>query len=248
MPRAAREKSKTGVYHIMVRGINRQSIFQDNEDKGVYLKRLSRYKEECGFEIYAYCLMDNHVHLLMKEGIESISDSMKRIGASYVYWYNYKYVRTGHLFQDRYRSEIVEDDAYLITVARYIHQNPVKVGKRIDYWTSYNDYLEVGGLTDVKLILDMLGKTIEESKTAFIEYMNEANKDKCLELEVLHKLTDDEARKLIIDIGNVSKCIELSNIEKINRDRALKRLKEEGISVRQLERLTGINRGIILRA
>jgi len=72
--------------------------------------------------------MGNHVHLLIKEGKEVLSNTMKRIGASYVHWYNWQYNRKGHLFQDRYKSEAVEDDAYFLTVLRYIHQNPLKAG------------------------------------------------------------------------------------------------------------------------
>ena len=98
MPRSARKQSKTGVYHIIIRGINKQDIFYDDEDKSVYLDRLSRYKNECLFELYAYCLMSNHVHLLVKETDKSISMIMKKIGTSYVYWYNNKYNRIGHLF------------------------------------------------------------------------------------------------------------------------------------------------------
>ena len=72
--------------------------------------------------------MSNHIHLLLKEGEEDLGTLFKRIGASYVYWYNWKYNRTGHLFQDHFKSEPVEDDTYLLTVLRYIHQNPLKAG------------------------------------------------------------------------------------------------------------------------
>ncbi|MDO9565422.1 MAG: transposase, partial [Candidatus Desulfaltia sp.] len=97
MPRRAREKSSTGVYHVMVRGINRQDIFNDEEDKQKLVSTLKRYKEICGYDVYGYCLMSNHIHLLLKEGREPITQVMKRIGASYVYWYNMKYERYGHL-------------------------------------------------------------------------------------------------------------------------------------------------------
>ncbi|WP_198543854.1 transposase [Petroclostridium xylanilyticum] len=98
--------------------------------------------------------MNNHIHLLLKEGKEAISQAMKRIGASYVYWYNMKYERYGHLFQDRYKSEKVEDDKYLLTVLRYIHQNPIKAGiveEAIKYkWSSYIEYISQKGiLTDI---------------------------------------------------------------------------------------------------
>ena len=72
--------------------------------------------------------MSNHIHLLLKEGQEPLSTTMKKIGTSYVSYYNWQYNRRGHLFQDRYKSEPVEDDAYFLTVLRYIHQNPLKAG------------------------------------------------------------------------------------------------------------------------
>ena len=126
MPRVAREKSKTGIYHIILRAVNRQIIFEEDEDAIKFLETLERYKETSGYEIYAYCLMGNHVHILLKEGKEDLGVTMRRIGASYVYWYNWKYERVGHLFQDRYKSEVVETEKYLLAVLRYIHQNPLK--------------------------------------------------------------------------------------------------------------------------
>jgi len=110
MPRTGRERSKSGIYHIVLRGSNRQTIFEDEEDAIKFLETLQTYKEKSGYKIYAYCLMGNHVHLLLKEEQEELGIIMRRIGASYVYWYNWKYQRCGHLFQDRYKSEVVEDE------------------------------------------------------------------------------------------------------------------------------------------
>ena len=78
--------------------------------------------------LLAYCLMGNQIHLLLKEGKESLEQVFKRIGGRFVYWYNVKYQRVGHLFQDSFKSERVDDEAYLLAVIRYIHQNPVKAG------------------------------------------------------------------------------------------------------------------------
>ena len=109
----------------MLRGINRQQIFEDAEDCHKFLTILTEYKAQCGYSIYAYCLMGNHIHLLLKEGTESLEQVFKRVCGKFVYWYNAKYQRTGHLFQDRFKSEPVDTEAYLQTVIRYIHQNPV---------------------------------------------------------------------------------------------------------------------------
>ena len=98
MARQIRKKSGTGIYHVMLRGINRQDIFEDNED---YLQMTSIF--------YAYCLMSNHLHLLIQEREDNISDIVKRIGVTYAHYFNKKYERNGHLFQDRFRSEPVDD-------------------------------------------------------------------------------------------------------------------------------------------
>ena len=128
MSRHAREKSKSGIYHIILRGANKQELFHDDEDKSRFLETLDRYKMESKLKVYGWCLMGNHVHLLIGEGKENLSVTMKRIGVSFVAFYNWKYNTTGHLFQDRFKSENVEDDEYLVTVIRYIHQNPVNAG------------------------------------------------------------------------------------------------------------------------
>ena len=128
MPRQARRKSKSGIYHVLLRGINRQQIFEDNEDFEMFLQVLKDCKAISECKLFAYCLMGNHIHLLVQESKEPIGQFMKRILTRFVYWYNVKYQRVGHLFQDRFKSEPVENDSYFMTVIRYIHQNPLKAG------------------------------------------------------------------------------------------------------------------------
>ncbi|GAE47324.1 transposase [Mesobacillus boroniphilus] len=128
MARKARVKSSSGIYHVMFRGVNRQDIFHDDDDRRRFLEILKKYKKKMGLQVYAWCLMSNHIHVLLKEGEESISATMKRVGVSYAVYYNWKYRTSGHVFQNRFNSEIVENDAYFLTVVRYIHQNPVKAG------------------------------------------------------------------------------------------------------------------------
>lgn len=111
MPRQARKKSASGIYNIMLRGINQQVIFEDEEDNNKFIETIKTYKAISGYKIYAYCLMSNHVHLLLKVEKEDLDLIIKRIAGSYVYWYNWKYHRRGHLFQDRFKSEPVEDGA-----------------------------------------------------------------------------------------------------------------------------------------
>ncbi len=128
MPRQARKSSSTGIYHVMLRGINRQDLFEDDDDYLQFLRSLHLLVEcydERGYRIpsfchfYAYCLMPNHVHLLIQEKTAAIGDIVKRITVSYAYHFNKKYQRNGHLFQDRFRSEPVDDISYFKTLLRY---------------------------------------------------------------------------------------------------------------------------------
>ena len=112
MSRTARIRSETGIYHVMLRGINRQKIFLDAEDNLHFLEILRKCSVISGFQLFAYCLMGNHVHLLIKIGTENLGLVMKRIGIRYSGWYNQKYNRIGHLFQDRYKSEPVQDEKF----------------------------------------------------------------------------------------------------------------------------------------
>ena len=128
MSRRARQRSGTDIYHVILRGINRQQIFYDEEDYDYFIRLLNRFQKVSQYEVYAYCLMGNHIHLLIKVHQESLGTIFQRIGASFVYWYNLKYQRVGHLFQDRFKSEPVENERYFLTVMRYIFRNPVKAG------------------------------------------------------------------------------------------------------------------------
>lgn len=252
MPRAARIKSKSGIYHIIMRGINRQILFEENEDCIKFIQTLQKYREICKYKLYAYCLMGNHLHLLLMEGTEPLENIMRRICSSYVIWYNKKYDRVGYLFQGRFKSEPVEDDAYFLTVLRYIFQNPVKAGivtKIEDYiWTNYIDYIEGSNKTDTKFVLDIFNTNREKAVRSFIEYINKANDDKCLDMPEKRQLTDEDAKKIIQDHCHVEHVLDLQKFEVYKRNEYLKELKNDfGLSIRQIERLTGIGRGIIQR-
>ena len=246
MPRTARERSSTGIYHIMLRGINRQSIFEDEEDNEKFLQTLVECKLVCGFKIYGYCLMGNHVHLLLKVGKEELGQIFKRIGSRYVYWYNWKHRRSGHLFQDRFKSEAVEDDNHFLTALRYIHQNPIKAGlcEKLDTykWSSYHEYIEGKGITDI----DFAFGIIEKNK--FAKFMNETNKDSCLEIEnVKIRLTDEELKDKIFKEFKIKSNM-IQNEDRDKMESILRKILEyEGTSTRQVSRVTGVSTNIIWR-
>lgn len=109
MPRQRRKLSKTGTYHIMLRGNERKSLFPEEEDYRKFLQILATKKRDDSFLLYAYCLMSNHLHLLIREKKQNISQIMKRINIAYAYYFNKKYNRVGHVFQDRFKSESVDE-------------------------------------------------------------------------------------------------------------------------------------------
>lgn len=252
MPRRAREKSSTGIYHVILRGINRQIIFEDDQDFQKLLETLRDNKEKSGYEIYAYCFMSNHIHLLIKEGTEELGTVFKRIGVTYVYWYNWKYNRRGHLFQDRYKSEAVENDSYFLTVLRYIHQNPLKAGmvnKISEYpWSSYGEYIEKPKICNLEFALNLFCEDDrEEAIRLFKEFNLTSNKDQCLEYDQNMRWTDPEATDFIKSISEVQNPIEIQRFEIEKRNEIITKCKEIGISIRQIERLTGLSFGLIRR-
>lgn len=232
----------------MLRGINQQQIFEDTEDYEKFLDVLRDCKEICEFKLYAYCLMGNHIHLLIKEGTETLEQTFKRICGRFVYWYNIKYRRAGHLFQDRFKSEPVDSERYFFTVVRYIHQNPVKAKmcKQVEeyIYSSYLEYLGSGTVVDTEYLLQFC--TIDE----FVEMNNENVDTNCMDIsdKVIARVTDQQAKDLIWKIAKCENSSQFQQLETIKRDKYLKKLKEKGVSIRQLSRLTGISFSVVRKA
>lgn len=250
MPRQARKKSSSGIYHIILRGVNKEAIFHDSEDREKFLDTLKFYKNVSEYELFAYCLMDNHVHLLIKEVSDPLQIIIRRFSSSYVIWFNKKYMRCGHLFQERYRSEAVENDRYFLTVLRYIHQNPVKAGiaKRVrDYrWSSFSEYIGKPTFVSVDFVFALFADERFLAIDLFSKFINEKNDDECL--EVKSRFTDCELVKYIITMG-LNEVSELQSYSKEQRNAFIKTLKSlDGVTVRQVERVTGIARSVIDRA
>lgn len=266
MPRQARKQSKSSFYHIMIRGNERKDIFYDDDDRIRFLDTLKKMKKDGNYDIYAYCLMNNHVHLLMREGKDSIQRSMKRICVSYVYYFNNKHQRMGHLFQDRFRSEALEEESYILAAARYIHNNPVKAGivaKAEDFkWSSYTEYInKIGckeGLIERGFLLSLLSDREERAMEIFREFTKEPANDEFIEYEessAKTKLKDDSKRDLKDEIskvlGNRGHSLESfkSCSDKNVRNELIREIRDTtSASVRELSRVIGISKDIIFRA
>lgn len=247
MARQARTKSESGIYHIMMRGVNKQQVFFDKQDYKKFIQILIDCKRISKFELYAYCLMPNHIHLLIKENDEDISKIMKRIGCRFVYWYNAKYQRVGHLFQDRFRSEPIETDDYFLCALRYIHQNPVK-GKLVENcaeypYSSYQWYYENGILVDKEKALSMI------SIKQFGEYHEKTEEKSFIELTESKKiLTDENAEEIYDALMNAENIHDISILNKDDKKAIIKKLKENGLSIRQVTTLTGLTKRQVEKA
>ena len=245
MPRRAREKSATGIYHIMLRGIDKRDVFLDDEDRMQFIENIIKAKQVGKFELYGYCLMDNHIHMLINEG-EPIGITIKRITVGYVGWHNRKYERTGHLFQNRYTSEPVETESYLLTVLRYIHQNPVKariVKKVEDYqWSSYYQYYHDYQGQDSFISGDLV-KAYFKTFESFNDYMNAYNDDECLEYKSIKRYNDSDLREIMNKKWDIDKLTEMPIKE---RNEIIKEIynKTNG-SIRQLSRILGLGKTVI---
>ena len=245
MPRTARKKSASGIYHVMLRGADRRILFSDDEDNERFLDTLRRAKEVSDFKLYAYCLMGNHVHLLIEESKEPLEMIFKRIGSSYVYYYNWKYELRGHLFQDRYRSESVETDAYFYDVLRYICQNPVKAGlcdSPLDY-----PWLGCANVTKDQTLLDSVQSLTDMSKEEMIAFITRESTQKHLEDDSSKRLTDREATERICKTCGCRYVQEIGGWETARRDQALRCALSAGVSIRQLSRLTAVSKAVIER-
>lgn len=147
MIRTKRIYYNKAVYHVTFRGNNRQVILKSADDKEVFLGILSKFKEKFGFKLYGFCLMDNHVHLLIESTpIHNISRIMQSILLSYSFRFRTKYKYIGHVWQGRFTSNIIDKEEYLLACLDYIHENPVKakIAERVDRypWSSYCFYHE----------------------------------------------------------------------------------------------------------
>ena len=221
MARCRRSYSITGMYHVVLKGIDKKWIFNDEQDKHVFLNKLFTAKDIGRFEIIAYCLMDNHVHLVMKEG-ERLGKSIQRFTVSYVAYYHNKYGTSGHFFANRFHSDPIEEDEYLLSAVRYVHQNPVRAGMTKScsayHWSSYSKILRgyKGYKSELSCdrLLDMLGsvKAYEYFHLTCDEWFSED----C-----------NKRNKQRLDAFLKSRKIELSEITGIKRNQLIRAITSE---------------------
>jgi putative transposase len=259
LARQARSKSESGIYHVMLRGNERKPVFLDEEDKNRYVEIMLQKKEAAGSHLYAYCIMDNHVHMVIREleNGQPLETLMKRIGVTYALYFNKKYKRVGHVFQDRFRSEVIEDESYLLSVIRYVHRNPVKseMVQELNYsWSSYHWY--IGFKKNLPLLPEMedvLGQFSQDRRTAvkgFTEFHQE--EETRTFLDVSEDSGNGESAQDILE-----KFLQRHSWTKEDLNRSENRaiaaelietlVRKSGISGREVAEITGINREKVRR-
>ncbi len=259
MSRNRRTPSSNGIYHVMLRGVNRQRIFECNDDYMKFIMILhdmiaphdqlkGALPPRCAF--YTYCLMPNHVHLLLQERDESISTTVKRIASRYAMYYNNKYEHFGHLFQDRFRSEPVEKYSYFLTLIRYIHQNPVagKLCNNVDdyVWSSWHEFTgSPNRMSSICSVSHVLEKIPLDDLTIQVNTPLPKTQ-RVLDFDRYRGFVPDDAlTDFLKSTYGIKNPKDIKQFPKNRRDEILRAAKEFGASMRQLSRFTSISHYII---
>ena len=262
MTRQLRQQSSTGIHHVMLRGINRQTIFEDDDDyrKFVFiLKDVVQPHDQlrrplpprCA--IYSYCLMPNHVHLLIQEKADGLAAVVRDISSRFARYYNDKYGHFGHLFQDRYKSEPVNDAGYFLVLIRYIHQNPIAGGLCNDVesydWSSWREFTE-----DKRRVSSICAVGAVLKRFPLEDLREQVNTPLAKAVKVLDYdsrsggVSEEEVRAFLLSNYGVNRAADLALYEKSRRDDILKAAKDFGASIRQLSRITSIGYSIVQNA
>ena len=259
MPRHPRKMSKSNIYHVMMRGNGRRNIFEDDEDKLKFIDTIYEKNKKENYSLYAYCIMDNHVHLVIENKKEILSKIMKSINTTYANYYNRKYRRIGHVFQDRFKSEEIEDERYLLAAVRYVHNNPIKanmVKSMNEYkWSSYREYIQGNKkCIDIDYMLNIFSEDKKLALQKFIKFSEQIATEKFIDLEEIYytKMCDSEAYKYInnylctFGFGIMNLTSQKKNEVREQIIRELKMNRE--LSIRQIAKVLGINKGMVERA
>lgn len=215
MNRKARSSYENGFFHVMVQGINKKYIFERSIDKEEYLSLLLRHKEKFKIMLLAYCIMDNHAHLLIyTDEINEMSKYMRVVNSMFAKDYNRATGRVGYVFRDRFNSQYIDNKEYLLKCLRYIHMNPVKanmVASPEEYkYSTHSDYLKKNGIVNDKVIDKIFG-----DKNNYLEmFMNISSE----EIEVMD--IDREQKNFMVAVNNYMMNNE-TDIESIKKDKKM---------------------------
>lgn len=243
MARKAREKSESGMYHVVLKG-NDKLLFAEDDDYRQFLALLKKITERDYLEIYAYCLFSETAHIVLKEGLQPIGESLKSIVSAYAVRCNEKYNRSGKLFYDRYISEPIESDSDLTDAVRFVHRLPLHHNNNYDYiYSSYNNYVNKKGLRSDALML-----LFDDSVVRFTEEMETEPERKFATGEKKRTLTDEQLIFLVRRLTGSMTAEEAERITLPVLGELAYNLGREGASIRQLSRVLQVSKSAVERA
>jgi len=180
MPRGARLDAPGTLHHVMIRGIEQGSIVRDDKDRKAFVGRMGMLAKGSGTSIPAFALMSNHAHILLKSGPNGLSTYMRRLLSGYAQYFNRRHERFGHLFQNRYKSIICEEEAYFAKLVAYIHLNPLRAGlvESMDQlnaypWTGHSSLMNKVSYDwmDRDYVLHFFGRKDGSSRRAYLAFI-----------------------------------------------------------------------------
>jgi len=244
MARERRKESATGYYHVMMRGMNREFLFRLDVDKLRFLEIVKEQQATGLIELVAWCLMNNHVHMIVKAKVTALSKAVKILSLKYSAYYNRGQRRIGPVFGDRFRSENIEDDSYLLGALRYIHMNPVKaqlVNDPASYeWSSFGEYVGESMYIDQGQKAFVLG-LFGENMTSFAKFHAQADDSRYLETrEDAEKYRDELAAKVLEGFCNelgVTSAKEIQSSPELFEEISRRLVKDAGLSFRKAAEL-----------
>jgi putative transposase len=254
MSRKIRQLSDTGIYHILIQGYNKTSIFKNKSDKEFFINILSNNVSQNKLKIFAYCIMDNHAHLVIWDFKNILSILMKEITKKYAYYLNKNYERTGKVFHDRFKSEPLEDSECLLSILAFIHNDPLKaniVNRPEQYpWSSYNSYLYNGHIENSFVATNEIihGGIYVESVLKFTNNTSNYKFLDCNNINTCKTILNEEDAKIFIEDYLQYKNETLESI-KTNwelRFALVRELKEKSnLSVRKIAYILSLTKGIV---
>lgn len=245
-------RTVTGFYHVCARGVGKQLIFEGDEDRREFLELMRECCREAGVTVIAWCLMGNHVHLVLADYEDRMSAAMHRLLLTYARRFNKRTRRTGHLFQNRFDRRSLDTDRYLMAAIRYVHANPQEAGIALIErypWSSFAEYLRAydndmtRGFSDPSCVLELF-----ESVRGFLDYslsMPDGSDP------VIHDMDETEwERRAFADKMAKRLGVPLNKLKTVapsRRDGIIFALHDGGYTVREIERYTGISKSTVSR-
>lgn len=245
-------RTVTGYYHVSARGVGKQAIFENDDDRREFLELMRDCCRDRGVSVVAWCLLSGHVHLVLADYEDGMSAAMQRLLLTYARRFNKRTGRAGHLFQNRFDRRALDTDRHLMTAIRRVHANPQEAGLGLIErypWSSFAEYLRAFdddtriGFSDPSAVLELFG-----SAEDFIAYSLETPDDSD---PVIHDMDETEwerhgfADKMARGLGVPLK--ELKTVAPVQRDAIIYALHEAGYTVRDIERYTGISKSTVSR-